>query len=151
MLGTLFEAQEDRDQLMLQRTIAHVLNVMHNGYRGAMLTDRQRVLLRLLADRKGIARAIQIGELAERLKTTPREIKATVRDLRLLFRVRVGSSRNGESGGFYLIATKRELFDTVRPFIRQAQSEFEIPKALCEPHELAELEGQLRLDEGAAQ
>jgi hypothetical protein len=146
VLGTLFESQEDRDREGGMRTIAHVEDVMIAGYRGVMLTARQRSLLYIVADRKGLARAISIGELAERLKTSPREIKACVRDLRLVFRVRIGSSRDGEAGGFYLIATKQELLDTVRPFVRQAQSEFEIVKALCEPHELAELEGQMRLE-----
>lgn len=149
MLGTLFEGQEDRDLAMFGRTVAHIHEVMYHGHRGVMLNERQRAFLRIVADRKGLARAISIGELAERLKTSPREIKACVRDLRLVFRVRIGSSRDGEAGGFYLIATKQELLDTVRPFVRQAQSEFEIVKALCEPHELAELEGQMRLEEGS--
>jgi hypothetical protein len=147
MADTLFETPQDREQEACRRAIDHAYDVLRCGYRGTQPSYRQTLLLRIVVDRVGLARAISISELAALLKTSPREIKADVRDLRLLFRIRIGSSRDGAAGGFYMISTKQELLDTVRPFARQAQAEFAVVRALCEPHELAELEGQLRLEE----
>lgn len=135
---SLFETPEDR-------AVARVYVLLRGGCVPEP-TARQRALLRTVVERRGKARAISVNTLARTLGVSPREIKADVRDLRLLFAVRIGSSRDSEGGGVYLITNKQELFDTVRPFIRQAQAEFAIAKALCNVHELAELEGQMRLE-----
>ncbi len=149
MLNTLFEQQEDRDHDAKERAIAHAYAVLRGEGSGAahlLPTVRQQALLRIVVDRLGRTRAITVGELAERLKVTPRDVKADVQELRRRFRVRIGSSRDGEAGGYYMITTKQEALDTARPFVSQALAELEIARAILEPHEMAELEGQLRLE-----
>jgi hypothetical protein len=139
MFSTLFETAEER-------AVAHAYAVISGkSPDGLKPSARQLSLLRTIADRRGKAKAISVGRLAEMEKTSPREIKGDVRDLRLTFKVRIGSSRDGEAGGYYLITTKDEAFDTARPFIEQAKGEWAIINAILEPHELKELEGQLRL------
>jgi hypothetical protein len=139
-LGTLFETAEDR-------AVAHAERVLR-GDTGCALkpTDRQMRLLRLVLARRGMAQAISISELAEKLRTSAREVKGDVRDLRLLFGCRIGSSRDQRAGGYYLITSTKELHATATPLLHQLRSEAAVIRKMCEPHELAELEGQLRLD-----
>ena len=147
MLGTLFETQHDRDAASKERAITHAYAVLRGeGAPDRLLpTVRQQALLRIVAGRLGRAHAISVADLAAKLKVQPREVKGDVNELRRIFRVRIGSSRDGESGGYYLITNKQEALDTARPFVSQALSELAIARAILEPHELAELEGQLRL------
>lgn len=150
MLGTLFESQVDRDTEARRRAVAHAYDVLRGvGVYGATLkpTPRQQTLLRLIVDRVGRDKAISVGELAEQLKVQPREVKSDVNVLRTMFRVRIGSSRDGETGGYYMIASKEEALDTARPFVRQAQAELAIARAILEPHELKEFAGQLQIIE----
>lgn len=135
---SLFETPEDR-------AVAHIYTILR-GTTVPELSARQREILRAVVERRGKARAIPVNQLARILGVSPREIKADVRDLRILWLARIGSSRDSEGGGIYLITNKQELFDTVRPFVKQAQAEFAIAAALCSRHELAELEGQMRLE-----
>ena len=148
MFGTLFETQADRDTEARMRAVQHAYDVIRGDLpAGPKPSRRQTELLRIVVERQGRVKAIAVGELAERLRCTPRDVKGDVRDLRLLFRVRIGSSRDAENGGCYLITTKDEALDTARPFVKQAQAEFAVAKAILEPHEMKELEGQLRLAE----
>jgi hypothetical protein len=110
-------------------------------------TSQQIALLRIVADRRGAARAISVKRLAEMLHTNDREIRNLVHELRELYGVRIGSSRDQENGGHYLITNKQELFATVTPYLRQAATEMRLVRAMCGPLELAELSGQLRLSE----
>ncbi|HEY4358239.1 MAG TPA: hypothetical protein VGN16_21010 [Acidobacteriaceae bacterium] len=140
MIGTFFETAEDR-------AVNHAYEVLKgNTPDGLLPTTRQQAILRIIADKRGLKNAILVGRLAELLKATPRQIKDDIRDLRLLFKVRIGSSRDAIDGGVYLITTKEEALDTARPFLRQASAELAVARAILEPHELAELEGQLRLE-----
>ena len=61
----------------------------------------QYELLKLLRTHQGAAKAIALGEVCERLKLTPRQVKDLVQDLRLNFRVQIGASR--DSGGGRLL------------------------------------------------
>lgn len=137
-IGNMFDTAEDR-------AVNHAYDVLRgNTPDGTRPTAKQIGLLRIVADCRGAAKAIQIGRLAEMLKGSPRDIKNDVRELRLRFKVRIGSSRDAVNGGYYLITNSKEALDTARPFVEQAKAEFEIARAILEPHEMRELEGQLR-------
>ncbi len=136
--GSLFETAEDR-------AVARAYEMLRGD--DVRLSARQIALLRIIADRRGAARAVSVADLARQFNTTPREIKGDVRDLRMDFGLRIGSSRDQEAGGYYLITSKAELLATVTPMLHQLRSEAALIRAMCEPHELAELEGQLRLSE----
>ena len=136
MLGTMFETAEDR-------AVAHAELLLREGYRGTQLSSRQRLLVRDLLQARGVSRAIPLKRLAEELRCTDRDIKQDIHDLRLLFRLRVGTLRTSD-GGCYLITSREELLDTVRPFARQAKSEWAIVHAIADKDELRELAGQLQ-------
>lgn len=110
------------------------------------ITQRQRDILHLLRYRRGCARAIQIGEMAEKLKTTPRQIKEDIADLSIRFRLPIGSSRDAESGGYYLCITQEERIATATPHIHQAMAHLRRANVVLDPKEMSELMGQLLLD-----
>ena len=134
-VGSLFETIEDR---AVERAYAVLASRMDPSP-----TARQLSLLRIIADRRGADRAISVTQLAAMVKTTPREVKGDVRDLRMSFGIRIGSSRDQESGGYYLITSKAELIATLTPMCHQLRSEVNVICAMCEPQELADLEGQM--------
>ena len=139
-LNTLFETQADR-------SVARAQEVARTGFLPYPPSDLQRGLLRQLECRVGRDRAITIGELAERLKTSPRNVKDAVRELRMQpFLVPIGSSRDQKDGGYFLCATVEERLDTARQYSRQAISELKVWRDMLEPHELAEEMGQMQLE-----
>jgi biotin operon repressor len=136
---SLFETAEDR-----------AVERCYGVLRGEVLpqaTARQIGLLRVVVERRGVARAISVKKLAEMLNTSDREIRSDVHELREVYGLRIGSSRDQDNGGHYLITNKEELYATVTPYLRQAATEMRLVRAMCDPHELAELEGQLRLND----
>jgi len=136
--GTLFDSPQDRAQ---QRAYA----VLRGEIDGAIEpTASQRAILRILADRPGKAMAISAADLARLANSDDRRVRNDVRDLRLIFKVRIGSAR-GEGNGYYLAVTREERLETVRPFANQIYAEAAIIRAMLDPHELAELEGQMQL------
>lgn len=139
MMSSLFETQADRSRARAAEVCAH-------GFTPYPPSDVQRSLLHQLQSRVGRERAISVGELAERLKTTPRDIKAAVRELRMRpFQVPIGSSRDQAAGGYFLCATVDERLETARQYSKQALSELKVWRDMLEPHELAEELGQIHL------
>lgn len=138
----LFETETIED-----RSVAHAYSVLRGDdvANGQKPTSRQIGLLRLVADRRGARRAVSAADLARALNCDDRDIRTDVRELREIFGVRIGSARSGQTG-YYLITTKEELFDTFGPFLSQAASELRLVRRMCNPHELAELAGQMKLN-----
>jgi len=136
-MRSLFETAEDRAVERAYAVLRH--EVMPPA------TARQIALLRVVVDRRGASRAIGVAKLASMLDCSDREVRRDVHELREIYGVRIGSSRDQDEGGHYLITTKEELYATVTPYLRQAATEMRLVRAMCDPHELAELEGQLRL------
>ena len=140
MLNTLFESQTDR-------SLARTREVAKHGFLPYAPSDVQRALLHKLEYHVGRDKAVSVGELAERLKLTPRAVKDAVRELRMQpFRVPIGSSRDQKDGGYFLCATVEERLETARQYSRQAISELKVWRDLLEPHELAEEMGQMQLE-----
>ena len=139
MLNTLFESQADR-------SLARAREVGKHGFLPYAPSDVQRALLYKLEYHVGRDKAVSVGELAERLKLTPRAVKDAVRELRMRpFQVPIGSSRDQKDGGYFLCATVEERLETARQYSRQALSELMVWRDMLEPHELAEEMGQMQL------
>jgi hypothetical protein len=118
------------------------------------LTDLQRELLRILVFHLGASRAIQLRDLMLKLQRivkplpTEREIKDAARSLVVDFKVRIGASRQ-RPAGYYLITNSQEARDAAQPYIAEIRHLAQRVRVLLDPHELAELAGQLRLDQDA--
>ena len=109
------------------------------------MSDRRPIVADVIAAHRGRAQAISIAQIARATGVPPREIKQTVRDLRLEG-VRIGSSRFGAGeavAGYYMIASDAELHDFLRSYRRQALSELRVIRAMLRQplpalHSLAE-------------
>lgn len=107
----------------------------------------QKTFLGLLRAHQGRARVVSLGEIGERMRMSPREVKDMVQDLRLNFYVPICASRDGESGGYFLAATLAEIDDSNRPMLRQAITMLRVCKAMRGPdYTVAEVLGQLKLE-----
>jgi hypothetical protein len=114
------------------------------------LTPMQQELLRILLFHLGAKQAIPLrdvmGKLGRVLKVAPneREIKDAARGLVVDFKVRIGASRS-EPSGYYLITNSEEARDTARPYIAEVKKLIERVRVILDPHDLAEMAGQLSL------
>ena len=93
-------------------------------------TTQQVHFLQLLRGHQGKRRIVALGDFAERLHLTPRAVKELVQELRLNFGVQIGASREGESGGYYLISTYDESVESTEPMLRQAVTMLKVVNAM---------------------
>lgn len=150
MTGPLFAAVDsaaaraERAE-QLDQTLVALIYGQRAGMYGADLSGEQRLVLKSLRYHTSSANPITIRELREKTGLSEREVKDCVRTLRLTFRVPVGSSRNGERGGYFLILTDEDLALFLSGALRQIQAELEVVRAVAGPDRVAELLGQLSL------
>jgi hypothetical protein len=142
---SLFPTPPETSEERAQRIDAMVLNVLC-GKTPYSLSEGQRLLLNLLRYRRGIAKAISIGEIGERLRMTPRQIKGDIADLTVRFRLPIGSSRDPSTNGYYFPMTHQECLDSATPHIRQGLAHFRRVQVLLDKHDLNDLLGQYSLD-----
>lgn len=109
-------------------------------------SEDQRRLLGMLKARRGKDRAVPIGEVCERLRLTPRQVKDLVQDLRLNFRVQIGASRDADAGGYYLGTTREEMVESSHQMFQQAVTMLRVVKVMRSEHDAEELLGQIRLE-----
>lgn len=116
------------------------------------LTDLQRELLRILLFHPGAQSAVSLRDLMGKLDRvikplpTEREIKDAARGLVVDYKVRIGASRS-KPFGYFLITTIQEARDTARPYISEIVELVRRVRVLLDPHDLAELQGQMGLGE----
>jgi hypothetical protein len=120
-------------------------SVLQDGGGPWPIADDERRLLEILRHHRGAARAIKGGELASRLKTSERNIKALVQNLAIPFAVPIGSSRVPPFG-YYLILTAEELYNTTNNYKSEMRMLGRRIRVLEGPHAAAEYCGQLSLE-----
>ncbi len=140
-MSTLPLQFDDQDKLE-----ARLRAVLDKGEGTYPLPDDCRKLLRILRFKRGAHTAIRGHELAQRLKTNDREIKALVKQLTEDFGIPVGISR-AETPGYFLIESAEELQKTLAIYASQAKSMFRRCRALGGTEYAEELLGQLRMDD----
>ncbi len=94
------------------------------------ITPEQRRVLEYMSYHQGRERVMALGELAERLRVTPRTIKELVQDLRLNFRVAICASRDANAGGYFLAATYAEVEESIAPMLHQAVTMLRVCQAM---------------------
>jgi hypothetical protein len=108
-------------------------------------SEDQRSLLGLLKARRGRERAMPIGEVCERMKITPRQVKDLVQDLRLNFRVQIGASRDAADGGYFLGNTREEMVVSSTQMLHQAITMLRVVHVMRAEHDTEDLLRQVRL------
>jgi len=108
-------------------------------------SEDQRNLLGMLKARRGRERAAPIGEICERLRITPRQVKDLVQDLRLNFRVQIGASRDASDGGYFLGNTREEMVVSSTQMLHQAITMLRVVHVMRAEHDSEDLLRQVRL------
>ncbi len=86
----------------------------------------------IIEQHAGRPAAISIAQIANATGLSAREIKQAVHDLRM-DGVRIGSSRIAEGdavAGYYMVQTREELIDSLRPYQRQVVTEIALIQQL---------------------
>ncbi len=138
--ATLFETFADRARRRLEA-------VLCNEDCPWPITREQRQVLEWMSYHQGRERVMPLGEIAERLRTTPRTVKELVQDLRLHFSVPICASRDANAGGYFLAGTLSEVEESIAPMWNQAITMLRVCRAMRgSDHTVAELLGQVRMD-----
>ena len=138
--GSLFETYADK----VLRRVYDVLDGQHCPW---PLPIQSAHFLRLLFGHQGKGRAISLGGLCERMKITPRRCKEIVQELRQDFGLQIGASREGDAGGYYLIATAAESVESTEAMYGQAISMLRtVHRMRGESHNVELLLTQISLD-----
>lgn len=146
MTDTLFDHQlQPRADFQADREIMALISGHGTGRFGEHLSAEESAVLKIVRFHTSSANPITIRALRERTKLSERQIKDCVRTLRLNFRVAIGSSRNGERGGYFLILTPEDMSIFLSSAMRQIQAELEVVRAIAGPERVAELLGQISL------
>lgn len=149
--ASLFPPSETDRVLRIDQAIASLLAGTHGGPLGLCLAPEEKSVLGMLRFRRGVANALGIRDIAERLKLTDRQVKSIVRTLRVHFGLPIGSSKNGVTGGYFLIITPDDLAVAVKGPLDQIRAEAEVLRAIAGGRAAAELLGQLTLESGGGQ
>ena len=108
-------------------------------------SEDQRRLLGMLKARRGRENAVPIGEICERLRMTPRQVKDLVQDLRLNFRVQIGASRDASEGGYFLGTNREEMVASSNQMLHQAVTMLKVVHVMRAEHDSEDLLRQVRL------
>ncbi len=103
-------------------------------------------MLRAIRYMRGLANTIPISELQQTTKLSARQIKEVVRNLRISFRLPIGSSKRSGAGGYYLIVSAADRAAWVNDVLNQVRAELAVLRAAAGPQATLELLGQLHME-----
>jgi hypothetical protein len=139
-------------EAVIARCDAEILGLLTGapgGPRGMTLEEDEKKVLRELRFRRGLQRALTIRDLHAATGIGARTIKEIVRNLRLTFRLPIGSSKRGAEGGYYLMVTAEDEAAWVNDVLSQVKAEMEVVRAAVRGRESLERLRQLSM-EGAS-
>lgn len=143
---SLFPVPQETLVARIDAEIASLLLGYAGGPRGLTLGDEEKKVLARLRFRRGLAKAINIRELQEGTGIGPRSLKEIVRNLRLNFRLPIGSSKRGSEGGYYVMVTAEDEAIWVNDVLSQVRAEVEVLRAAVRKRESLERIGQLAME-----
>lgn len=124
----------------------YVLQVLFNGAGPWPLNDEQRKVLSTLRFHVGEAAAIKGSELCRRHDLSERQLKDVMRSLVVDFKIRIGASRQ-QPYGYYLVKTAEDAEHAAAPYEKEIRELARRVRVLRGQQFLAELCGQLALEE----
>lgn len=113
------------------------------------LTREELAILRKLVYHVGHRNAIPRRDLELSAGVSERQVKAVVRNLIVTHRLPIGASR-AKDNGYFLIATAEDLDIASKALISEGREIFRRLRVLHGPERVAELLGQLPLEEGVS-
>ncbi|MDR3797992.1 MAG: hypothetical protein P4K93_07555 [Terracidiphilus sp.] len=134
-------------EVQVHRLDAAIASLLFGGRGGPLnlrLADDEKAVLEMIRYRRGAAKSISLRDIQQRTKLDPRTIKQAVRTLRLNFRLPIGSSKNSESGGYYLMISAEDRAIWRKDVLDQVRAQVDVLRA-ADGHQAAlEALGQLR-------
>jgi len=109
-------------------------------------TATERVVAEIIDLHRGRGNPISIATLSKATGKNERDIKGIVEELVVTHRLRIGAAR-GEPVGYFVIMDAADLQAATGPYRAQIIHMWRRLRALLAKHELAELHGQLRIEE----
>jgi hypothetical protein len=131
-----------------ERLDAEILQLIcgGGGRFGLPLTDVERQVLAAIRFHRGLDRAVSLRAIAEQHRLDARQIKQSVRTLRLNYRLPIGSSKNAGGGGYYLMLTDDDRRVWRNDVIDQVRAQLDVLRAADSRHAALEALGQLRVE-----
>lgn len=136
-------------EALTERFDAEILALLTGGAggpRSMTLEHDEKRVLQLLRFHRGLAKALPIRELQLGTGLGPRTIKEIVRNLRLSFRLPIGSSKRGGEGGYYVMVTAEDEAAWVNDVLSQVRAELAVVRAAVRKSESLERIGQLVME-----
>lgn len=138
--GGLFDTFADR-------VLRRVDEVMEGRNCAWPSKEPERRLLALLRGHQGKQRAVPLMLIAQRMGLQNRAVKELVQNLRVSFGVQIGASRDGEGGGYYIVATEAESDESTAQMWNQAVAMLRVVAQMRSGRQtLAEMTAQIALE-----
>jgi hypothetical protein len=110
------------------------------------LRDEEKMVLEHIRYRRGLANAVNLGDIQRHTQLSARTIKLAVRTLRMTFRLPIGSSKHATEGGYYIIVDSADRAAWAKDVTDQVRAEVEVLRAALDDKAGLELLGQLQLE-----
>ena len=140
----LFPESTEEIAARLDNEILTLILGHSGGPMGLKMEDNEREILRSIRYHRGHRNAIGIEKLRERTKLNDRQIKQSVRTLRMSFHLPIGSNKHPTEGGYYLMVTQEDRRIWANDLLNQVRAEIAVLNAAAGYQSGLELLGQLR-------
>lgn len=143
---SLFPEPPEQQAHRIDATIAGLIYGQQGGPLGLRLADDEKAVLEMIRYRRGAANAVNLRDIQKRTGLDVRTIKQAVRTLRLNFHLPIGSSKQSETGGYYLMLTAEDRAIWRKDVLDQVRAQVNVLRA-ADGHQAAlEALGQLRAE-----
>lgn len=147
MNPTLFANEPAERAQALDQKIVDLLYGKGTSIFGDPLSFGQRGVLKALRYHTSSDNTITIRELRAKAGGNERDVKDSIRALRLNFGLPIGANRSGENGGYYFILSQKDMQIFLSQYLQQIRAELEVVRAVGGESATRELLGQLALPE----
>jgi hypothetical protein len=144
--SSLFPETTEMQQTRVDQQILHLLMGGSGGTLNLPLDDDEKDVLRRIRYHRGLAHAISLATISGDTQLNARAIKQAVRTLRLNYRLPIGSSKNANGGGYYLMFSDEDRRIWRNDVIDQVRAQLEVLHAADGRQAALEALGQLRVE-----
>ena len=144
-MQSLFPEAPEEIRVRVDSEIATLLLGISGGPLGIPINSDARRVLGAIRYHRGRANAIRIDTIRVKTDLGDRAIKKAVRDLRLTYRLPIGSSKRADGGGYYLMLTPEDRAAWMKDVLDQVRAEVEVLASAAGQQAALEMLDQLRI------
>jgi len=109
---------------------------------------KEALVAGMIWQHQGRANPIAISLLSKATGWSAREIKSIVEQLVVTHRMKIGASRNQETGGYFVVVDAEDVEVAARPYRNQVFAMMRRLRVLLSEHKMREFHGQLTISKG---